>query len=51
VHDASNDLLTLLDCHERRGSIAMEDLGVISKMNGIAVHVPTFELSRSPAFK
>jgi transposase len=38
VHDASNDLLTLLDCHERRGSIAMEDLGVISKMNGIAVH-------------
>ena len=38
VHDASNGLLTLLDCHERRGSIAMEDLGVISKMSGIAVH-------------
>jgi hypothetical protein len=38
VHDASNGLLTLLDCHERRGTVAMEDLGVISKMSGIAVH-------------
>jgi transposase len=38
VHDASSGLLTLLDCHERRGTVAMEDLSVISKMSGIAIH-------------
>jgi transposase len=38
VHAASSALLTLLDCHERRGQVAMDDLGVIAKMQGIAVH-------------
>jgi transposase len=38
VHGASNAALTLLDCHPRRGAVAMEDLGVIAHMSGIAVH-------------
>ena len=38
VHGASNAALTLLDCHGRRGALAMEDLGVIAHMSGIAVH-------------
>jgi len=38
VHGASNDWLTLLDCHLRRGRVAMEDMGVIAHMTGIAVH-------------
>jgi len=38
VHGASNAALTLLDCHPRRGTLAMEDLGVIAHMSGIAVH-------------
>lgn len=38
VHGASNAALTLLDCHARRGRVAMEDLGVIAHMSGIAVH-------------
>jgi transposase len=38
VHGASNDWLTLLNCHHRRGRIAMDDLGVIAHMTGIAVH-------------
>jgi transposase len=38
VHSASNALLTLIDCHTRRGGVAMEDLGVIARMSGIAVH-------------
>jgi transposase len=38
VHVASSALLTLIDCHERRGRVAMDDLGVIAKMQGIAVH-------------
>jgi transposase len=38
VHGASNAWLTLLDCHERRGRVAMEDLGIIAHMSGIAVH-------------
>jgi hypothetical protein len=38
MHVASSALLTLIDCHERRGRVAMDDLGVIAKMQGIAVH-------------
>jgi transposase len=38
VHSASTALLTLLDCHQRRGTQAMDDLGVIGEMTGIAVH-------------
>jgi len=38
VHVASNALLTLLDCHKRRGNVAMDALGVIGAMSGISVH-------------
>jgi transposase len=38
VHSASTSLLTLLDCHKRRGRVAMDDLGVIGAMSGVAVH-------------
>lgn len=38
VHVASSALFTLLECHERRGTVAMDELGVIAKMRGIAVH-------------
>ncbi len=38
VHVASNALLTLIECHERRGTAAMDAMGVIAKMTGIAVH-------------
>jgi transposase len=38
IHVASSALFTLLACHKRRGSVAMDDIGVIEKMKGIAVH-------------
>jgi len=38
VHVACSALLTLLSCHERRGRVAMDDMGVIAKMAGIACH-------------
>ena len=38
VHSASTNLLTLLDCHPKRGRLAMDDLGVIGGMSGVAVH-------------
>jgi len=38
VHSASTGLLTLLDCHPKRGRVAMDDLGVIGQMSGVAVH-------------
>ncbi|MGH7735653.1 MAG: IS66 family transposase, partial [Gemmatimonadales bacterium] len=38
VHGASTALLTLLDCHPRRGRAAMDDLGVIEYMSGVAHH-------------
>ena len=37
-HVASNALLTLLDCHKRRGNVAMDEIGVIGAMSGICVH-------------
>lgn len=38
IHVASSALYTLLCCHKRRGSAAMDDMGVIAKMTGVAVH-------------
>jgi hypothetical protein len=38
VHSASTGLLTLINCHPKRGRAAMDDLGVIRSMTGVAVH-------------
>jgi transposase len=38
VHVASTALVTLIECHERRGTVAMDAMGVIAKMTGVAVH-------------
>jgi len=38
IHVASSALYTLLCCHTRRGGAAMDDMGVIAKMAGVAVH-------------
>ncbi len=38
VHVASSALYTLLSAHERRGKVAMNDMGVITNMVGIAQH-------------
>ena len=38
IHVASSSLYTLLSCHKRRGRAAMDDVGVIAKMTGVAVH-------------
>jgi transposase len=38
VHVASSALYTLIDCHQRRGTLAMDEMGVLEKMHGIAVH-------------
>ncbi|MHB8431790.1 MAG: IS66 family transposase [Acidimicrobiales bacterium] len=38
VHVASTALLTLIEFHERRGTVAMDAMGVIKKMTGVAVH-------------
>ena len=38
VHSASSRLLTLLDCHPKRGRAAMDDPGAIGVMSGVAIH-------------
>ncbi|MGH8323391.1 MAG: IS66 family transposase, partial [Steroidobacteraceae bacterium] len=38
VHVACSSLYTLIECHKRRGTVAMDEMGVIEKMRGIAVH-------------
>jgi transposase len=38
VHVACSVLFTLIDCHKKRGTIAMDAMGVIAKMQGVAVH-------------
>ena len=38
VHVAATSLYTLLHCHKKRGGIALDDVGVIAKMKGVAVH-------------
>ncbi len=38
IHVASTSLYTLLVCHKRRGTVAMDDIGVIATMSGVAIH-------------
>jgi transposase len=38
VHVACSSLYTLIQCHKKRGRVAMDEMGVIAKMRGIAVH-------------
>ncbi len=38
VHVASTALVRHIECHERRGTVAMEEMGVIEKMTGVLVH-------------
>jgi transposase len=38
IHVASTDLLTLLYSHDRRGSAATEDMGVLPGYSGVLVH-------------
>ena len=38
VHSDSTALLTLVDCHKKRRRAAMDDLGVIGKMMGVAIY-------------
>ena len=38
VHVACSALYTLIDCHKKRGTIAMDAMGVLAKMSGTAIH-------------
>jgi transposase len=38
VHVACNALYTLIDCHKKRGTVALDALGVIEAMRGTAIH-------------
>ena len=38
VHVASSALFTLLMVHQRRGQVAIDEMGVMAKMNGVACH-------------
>ncbi len=38
VHVASTALLTLLDCHKRRATTAIDEIAVMAKMAGVAIH-------------
>jgi transposase len=38
VHVACTSLYTLLYCHKRRGTVALDDGGIVEKMTGVAVH-------------
>jgi hypothetical protein len=38
VHVASSALFTLIECDDKRGTAAMDAMGVIDKIRGIAVH-------------
>ena len=38
VHCACTDKYTLISCHPRRGVDAMDDLGVLGRFHGVAVH-------------
>jgi transposase len=38
IHVACTSLYTLLYCHQRRGTAAMDEMGVIAKLTGVAVH-------------
>lgn len=38
IHVASRTLHTLLECHPRRGVVAMDEMGILEKMPGVAIH-------------
>ena len=38
VHVACSSLYTLIECHKKRGTLAMDAMGVIAKMKGVAIH-------------
>jgi len=38
LHNVSNNQFTLLNTHEKRGQIAMEEIGVLGKYQGTVVH-------------
>ncbi len=38
IHVASTTLLTSLECHRRRGVVAMDEMGILEKMSGVAIH-------------
>ena len=38
VHVACSPLYTLIECHKKRGRVAMGEMGVIEKIRGVAVH-------------
>ena len=38
VHVACSSLYTLIECHKKRGTTAMDEMGVIATMRGVAVH-------------
>jgi transposase len=38
VHVACTALYTLIDCHKKRGTVALDALGVIEAMRGTAIH-------------
>jgi len=38
VHVACSTLYTLIECHKKRGTIAMDAMGVLATMQGTAVH-------------
>lgn len=38
LHTASTPRLTLIECHERRGTVAMDAMGIFPEFKGVAVH-------------
>ncbi len=38
VHSASTAFLTLLDCNKKRGRVAMDAMGILRAMSGVAIH-------------
>jgi transposase len=38
IHVACTSLYTLLYCHKRRGTVALDDGGIIEKVAGVAIH-------------
>ncbi len=38
VHVACSTLYTLIECHKKRGTVAMDTMGVLANMRGTAIH-------------